>query len=678
MNPTVRLVTTVALLATATLSVGGVAYAEGNGLLSTSTIAAPAEVAAPAGIDVAQCKEPPKIDGDIDDACWKTSTKAAGFYRYNGTAAVAQQTEAWLCADSHRLYIAFHCQDSHPEQILTAETLRNGNLYNDDYVGIQIDSQNTRRSTSSFQVSARGTQAESLEGGTADNITWAGDWVAAVKRVADGWTAEIAIPWALMRYPRSTHAMGILLTRKLARETSQECWPYLARDHQNQAVQYLTSFTGLAPADYKPQPIFLPYILGTAGEGYNARYGIDAKYPVTTTMTALATVNPDFQDVAQAIQSINFSYDQRQYPDSRPFFAEGSDFMPYTDVFYSRAIGDIDEGVKVVGNQNGDRIAALATGDHHNGGRSDQVFSIYHDIGKLSDLHVSAAQDQQAGIPSSLAAKFEGQLGWQSGQTQYSVTANHEPTWTAGHQADARDYAGFNMRSPHGEPYASFNWVDTGPNFVNNIGFIPESNIRSASWTVGQYNNFDTGHIWDYGIEFAGEHTDYHTGGFFHDSANIGTWMDWRNGTGVFFDVQVSRRNLFRDHVNEANYTWNTRSLYTGGSFDYQWGTQADQHYKYVSANQGYALSKTITSSINYNRQYLGSQVTTQTVLSGTYRLTYERSVGLRAVSVDHDTNLFLSFAQKARRGSDIYFLIGDPNSPRTRGLVTLKVVTPF
>jgi len=663
------------LASTPSTSPSPIPMGEGAGGEGSSTVTA---------IDVATCPTPPKIDGDLGDTCWQTATHADTFYRYRGTAPITQQTQAWLCADPHRLYVAFHCQDSQPDQIRTAETLRNGNLYNDDNVSVQIDSQNTRHDTSTFQVSARGTQSESIEGGTADNITWAGDWVASVKRVPDGWNAEIAIPWALLRYHRGAHAMGIFLTRKLARETSSECWPYMTRDQQTNTIQNLTTFTGLAPADYKPRPIFLPYALVTGGEGYNARYGIDAKYPITTTMTGLATINPDFQDVAQAIQSINFSYDQRQYPDSRPFFAEGGDFMPYSDVFYSRAIGDIDEGVKMVGKQGPDRIAALVTGDHENGGRGDQVFSIYHEIGQLNYLHLSAAQDQQAGTPSSLAAKFEGQVGWQTGQTRYSITANHEPTWSGGRQADSRDYIGLNAHTPRGKPYYAFNWIDTGPNFVNNIGFIPESNIRSANWTIGQSNTFDTGKIWDYGIELAGDHTDYHTGGFFHDSANIGTWLDWQNGTGIYFNALIRRRNQgpgtsnFRDHVNETAYYWNERGLYTQGSIDNRWGTQAGQHYDFLSANQGYALSKTLTSSINYNRQYFGGQITTQTILSGTYRLTYERSIGIRAVSIDHDTNLFLSYAQKARRGSDIYFLIGDPNSQRTRGLITLKVVTPI
>ena len=643
-----------------------------------AAIPTPAEAAPLQGISVAKCTVVPKIDGSLDDACWKTATHTYGFYRYQGSSPVVQQTEAWLCADARRLYVAFHCQDSHPEQIRADETLRDGNLGNDDYVAIQIDSQNTKRSATQFQVSSRGTMAEALEGGTADNITWAGDWVAVVKRVPDGWNAEIAIPWALMRYPRNTHQMGILLTRKLARETSFECWPYMPRDLQSQPIQHLSEFTGLVPADWRPRPIFLPYVLGSVGQGYKARYGIDAKYPITTTLTGVGTINPDFQDVAQAVENINFSYDQRMYPDSRPFFAEGNDFMPYTDVFYPRDIGSIDEGIKIVGKQGLDRIAALAIHSHENDGRSDQVVSVTHDFGELSDVHFSAAQDHEGSKTSSLASKFEGELGWLAQRTQYQITANHEPTWAGGRRADARDYLGFSMHTPGGKPSFSFNYSDTGPRFTNNVGFLPEINVRGADWSIAQQNSFDTGKLWDYGIYLGGEHTDHHTGGFFHDEVHAGGWFDLQSGWGMYFNILQRRRDKFRDHVNEAAYYWNERSLYSQGAVDYSWGTQADQRYGFLSLNQGYAVSRMVTASLNYNRQYLGGQITTQTILTGTYRLTYERSIGLRMISVDHAANVFLSLAQKARRGSDIYLLIGDPNAPRTRGLVTLKVVTPF
>ena len=59
--------------------------------------------------------------------------------------------------------------------------------------------------------------------------------------------------------------------------------------------------------------------------------------------------------------SINFSYTEKLLTDRRPFFAEGSGFLPYQDLFYSRRIGAFDGGLKVVGKQGDTTVGLLAT-----------------------------------------------------------------------------------------------------------------------------------------------------------------------------------------------------------------------------------------------------------------------------------------------------------------------------
>ncbi|MGO8672001.1 MAG: DUF5916 domain-containing protein [Capsulimonadaceae bacterium] len=645
--------------------------------VTTSQIPAPIETV-PTQTAVAECQTPPKIDGVLDDPCWRNATHAVGFYRYLGTTPIVEQTEAWICADSRHLYVAFHCLDDHPEMIKAMETQRNGDVSNDDTVSIYIDSQNTRRGVSTFTVSASGTQVENLEQGTADNITWAGDWKAACRRVPDGWTAEIEIPWALLHYSRNTREMGILLFRKLARETSQEIWPYMSRDQQQHLITFLPSFDGLAPADYRPRPTFLPYVLATGGQGDSGRFGLDVKYPLTTTSTGVLTLNPDFQDVEQQVSSIAFSYDPIYYGDNRPFFAEGSQYLPYQDVFYSRAIGQIDSGLKVDGKQDGTIFNLLGTTSMEDGGRSDVVANATQEFGKLSDLHVAMAQDSEYGVPGTQVLKTEGQYGWQVGQTQYNITANHMPSWLDGRPADAKDYAAFTTRPPGGQPgyYLALN--DIGPNFYNNIGAVPELNIKGADWYVQQVNSFDTGTVDNYVVGVYGSYYDYHTGGFFRKDVQLLSDVDFRPGWNVAYSHTGTERVEYHDHIEEATLNWAEHSLYGKGSVDEQIGWQAGQRYSLLTANQGLGLTRKVALTGTVTQQLLGSQLTTQGVLSGNYRLTFERTIGLRVVTVGHDANVFISFEQKARKGDDIYFLIGNPNSPTTQGLVTLKVVHPF
>jgi len=648
--------------------------------LLASAITAPTANPAEEPMVVAPCLAQPRIDGLLDDdPCWKTATHAVGFYRYLGTTPIVEQTEAWVCADRTHLYVAFHCIDDHPDLIKAQETLRNGDLSNDDSVSIMIDSQNTHRNTSVFSVSARGTQAESLEGGTADNITWAGDWQAAVRRVPDGWTAEFAIPWALLRHPRNTHAMAIMLLRKLARETSQEVWPYMSRDQQQHSILYMTTFTGIAPMDYAPRPILLPYVLGTAGEGYAARYGMDVKYPLSTTMTGVLTLNPDFQDVEQQVTNIAFSYDPIYYTDNRPFFADSIAYLPVYDVFYTRSIGQIDEGAKVAGKQGGTTVNGLVTNSHENGGRSDVVANMTQEIGPLSDVHFAFAQDRQFGVPGSRVFKAEGLYGWQTAQTQYGMYVNHMPSWVDNRLSDAKDFMSFFSSPPAGKPGFALQRNDIGPAFTNNIGYVPETNIKGEEWSVMQANWFDTGKLDSYFVAANGAYYDFHTGGFFRKDFDYYAYVDFREGWNVALNiVPASERQQYHDHLNEVTINWAEHSLYAKGGIDASFGQQEDQKYSLLSVYQGLGLSKKVAISASVNRALLGGAVTTEGVVTGTYRLTFERSVGLRAVTLGHDSNLFISFEQKARKGDDIFFLIGNPNSASTQGLITLKVVHPF
>ena len=86
------------------------AFGSGSTTLK-SAISDPTVPGQAAPIAVAPCSDPPKIDGDLSDPCWSTATYADGFYRYGGGQAVAEQTEAWICADRNHLYVAFHCLD---------------------------------------------------------------------------------------------------------------------------------------------------------------------------------------------------------------------------------------------------------------------------------------------------------------------------------------------------------------------------------------------------------------------------------------------------------------------------------------------------------------------------------------------------------------------------------------
>lgn len=651
---------------------------------------------------IATVETAPKIDGNLDEDAWRKATHAKGFYRFGSSAAVTEQTEAWICADKSFLYVAFHCLDSEPGRIRQSETQRGGDVFGDDHVSVDIDSQNRRRNFSSFAVSARGTQKEFLEGGTADNITWAGDWKAATARVKDGWVAEIAIPFALLRYPRGAQTFGLMLFRRLARETNAECWPYLPPEGQqyNLKSQYFPEFTGVALPFFAPRPVFLPYVLTSAGDGTSMREGIDIKYPLSTTLTGLATLFPDFKTIEQDVARINFSYNEQFIRDRRPFFAEGADYLPSPDLYYTPRIESVDEGIKIVGKSGNTTmgvVGSTARGTPETG-RSTLAMNIGQDIGLFSRLGLNVVADNRNGRQTNRVARVYGNYGGQAGKWRYRFNGQHTQSWQDGRLQGGSDDLGFRLDGLPGMPNFRLSTSDVGPNFVSDLGFVPERNRRGWSASLGQFNRFDKGPVEFYDLDMDYDSYARHDGtGFFRDGFDVDGYIQFWSGFAINLNSERSSRlnnpgeTRFRDRTDGGGFWWNQRTLFQGGGINVNAGRQEGKPYRFIGFQQGFFVSQPFSLNLRFNNQSHGPETTTQTILTGTYRLNAFQTISGRLVQQDgsggndqqtigvvRGTNLYFAFSQRVRRGTDLFLLLGDPNSKSTRGQVTLKLIRPF
>jgi hypothetical protein len=106
--------------------------------------------------------------------------------------------------------------------------------------------------------------------------------------------------------------------------------------------------------------------------------GLDIKIPVTSTLTADLTVNPDFAQAEVDRQIVNLTRFPLFFPEQRPFFTEGAGVFDFgrirqTQMFYSRRIGlggnglpvRIPVGLRMQGRSGRNQIGvlAMATGD---------------------------------------------------------------------------------------------------------------------------------------------------------------------------------------------------------------------------------------------------------------------------------------------------------------------------
>jgi len=163
--------------------------------------------------DAARAEAPPKIDGVFDDECWKS----ARVIRIPGRKDKRADTTARIACDDAAVYFAVTCNEPAMDKILARFTKHDELVYSDDSIELFIDPQNDLRRSYHFMLNSLGAKAE--ERGR--RWDWDGPWEAAVRRFADRWTAEVAIPFIALDEGRDfaeTWSVNICRSRSHAKE----------------------------------------------------------------------------------------------------------------------------------------------------------------------------------------------------------------------------------------------------------------------------------------------------------------------------------------------------------------------------------------------------------------------------------------------------------------------------
>ena len=148
-------------------------------------LAAPwAEAAATGGpatlppIEPVRAEVSPVVDGVLDDPAWSQPPLELGeWLTYNpmNGSPVAQRTEVRVTYDNKALYFAFHCIDPEPDKI-RGTLSRRDQQWNDDWVGLSLDSMGNGQASYDLFVNPRGVQGDILTTSSAGENS-APDWV---------------------------------------------------------------------------------------------------------------------------------------------------------------------------------------------------------------------------------------------------------------------------------------------------------------------------------------------------------------------------------------------------------------------------------------------------------------------------------------------------------------------
>lgn len=309
--------------------------------------------------------KPPVIDGSVSDGEWAGASRATDFIQYEPQRGEPSpfRTEALVLYDDRNLYVAFRAYDDRP--IAAQLTGRDADLYADDAVVVLLDSAHDRQSAFYFMTNALGTQADGRIGddGRMRDTSWDAPWDSAALRSAEGWTAEMRIPFSSIKYTAGDDVTwGLNLGRSRRRSLEVSFWtgPLENRDR----VSGAGNLVGLKIPPPVDRLQVIPYGLSHFEEGMSSDWqaGGDVRYALTSELALYGTVNPDFAIIEADQEQVNLTRFEISLPEKRQFFLDGNDlFQQRIRTFYSRRISDIVAGGKLFGRQGPWTLAFLTT-----------------------------------------------------------------------------------------------------------------------------------------------------------------------------------------------------------------------------------------------------------------------------------------------------------------------------
>ena len=341
--------------------------------LAARAVPASAQQAPPpsSGLRASRATGPIVIDGILTEADWSRAEVADHFTQRDPDEGkpATERTEIRILYDDEAIYVAARLFDGQPDRIVRRLSNRD-DPPDADHISFFFDPRHDRLTGAMFRVSAAGVQADNvISNDTNEDGSWDAVWTSAVTVDAQGWCAELRIPFSQLRFNAAEQqTWGINVARYIQRK-NETAWLELVPKNENGLASRMVPLTGLdgihparrlelAPYTAMRQEFVQP---SRAGDPFNdgsrtfGAVGLDLKAGVTSGLTLDATINPDFGQAEVDPAVVNLSAFETFFDEKRRFFIEGSEifgnfgtggsnnFFGFNtsdpNLFYSRRIG---------------------------------------------------------------------------------------------------------------------------------------------------------------------------------------------------------------------------------------------------------------------------------------------------------------------------------------------------
>ncbi len=323
------------------------------------------------------------IDGIIDEEAWQDATRIDidTETRPGENLPARVKTVAYIVENGESLFVAFEAEDPEPKAIRAFLRDRDS-AFNDDFVGIVVDTYGDGRRAFEFFANPLGVQMDLTNDDISGNEddSWDAIWDSAGRINDRGYIVEMEIPLSQLRFTKvdGKQSWGVDLLRFYPREHRYRFSNNPLDRNVNCYLCQMQKIEGLENATPSKDLEIVPTITAlqtsttddpgvTPLESGSADFegGLNVRWGITPDLTANLAINPDFSQVeadgAQLDVNNQFAL---FFPEKRPFFLEGADYFrtPVRAVF-TRTVADPSVGAKLTGKRDSHTFGVFAAED---------------------------------------------------------------------------------------------------------------------------------------------------------------------------------------------------------------------------------------------------------------------------------------------------------------------------
>ncbi len=298
------------------------------------------------------------LDGRLNEEVWRTATPVRDFVQKEPTqgAVPTDEMEVRFAYDARAFYVGAR-MFSREGRGIQAPLGRRDVVDQAERLLVSLDTFLDRRTSVVLGVTAAGVRLDRFHATDSEetfDATYDLVWDTATTMDADGWSAEIWIPFAQLRFnPEQDLTWGLNIQRFRPTLNEEDDWILIPRTVRAWSSRF-GELHGVSDVPPARRIELLPYVAATAvkyppsggnpfrdGLNPSGRMGADVKMGLGPNLTLEATINPDFGQVEADPAEVNLTAFETRFPERRPFFLEGAALFNtgHPNFYYSRRMG---------------------------------------------------------------------------------------------------------------------------------------------------------------------------------------------------------------------------------------------------------------------------------------------------------------------------------------------------